>query len=226
MKHLASTMDLREDLVLRAYLKGYGYARLVVVGITRHFYITDAPADFFQKLRDGADLLGYLWTQNSISFEFNMKVAGRITVPPETSSVGPPSENSTPGHFIAFIHTTDITSAAERKCLKADVSIPFRFFTIAAPRSDKSFYTEEILYLDGTITMLSDREAVLETEHDIPLTGLVRGHLRLDGEEIDITARITSVESGTKNRYCIEYTGMNERERNRILEYVFAIYRE
>jgi hypothetical protein len=220
MKHLASTMDLREDLVLRAYLKGYGYARLVVVGITRHFYITDTPADFFRIVRADDILLGYLWTQNSISFEFEMKVAGKITVPAETSSA------TGPGHFIAFIHTADITSAAERKCLKADVSIPFRFFTIAAPRSDKSFYTEEILYLDGTITMLSDREAVLETEHDIPLTGLVRGHIRLDGEEIDVTARISSVESGTKNRYCIEYTGMNDRERNRILEYVFAIYRE
>jgi hypothetical protein len=39
-------------------------------------------------------------------------------------------------------------------------------------RSDRSFYTEEIHYLDGTITMMSDREAVLETDHDLPLTAL------------------------------------------------------
>lgn len=219
-------MDLRENMVLRAYLKGYGYARLIVVGVTRHFYITDAPADFFQRIQAKAVLQGYLWTQNSISFEFNMEVAGRITVPPGPSSAGDPDAGTPPGHFIAFIHTADIASADERKCLRAKVSLPFRFFTIAVARNDKSFYTEEIRYLDGTIIMLSDREAVVETGHEIPLAGLIRGHLAFGGDDIDFTARITSAESGTMNRYGMEYTGMNDRERNRILEYVFSIYRE
>ncbi len=226
MKQLATTLDLKEDLVLRAYLKGYGYARLVIAGVTRYFYLTDAPADFHGMVQEGAVLLGYLWTQNSISFEFTMEVAGKITVPHGRLSAGNPDTGDAPEHFIAFIHTADISSTAERKCLHADVALPFRFFTIAVPRSDRSFYTEEIQYLDGIITMLGDREAVLETAEEIPLTGLVRGHLTFDGDDIDITARITSVESGAVNRYDIEYTGMSDRERNRILEYVFSIYRE
>ncbi|RPI93410.1 MAG: PilZ domain-containing protein [Spirochaetales bacterium] len=226
MKQLSTTMDLREDSVLRAYLKGYGYARLIVAGITRHFYVTDAPADFFERIRTKTVLQGYLWTQNSISFEFNMEVGGKITVPAAPSTTGGPDERAEPGNFIAFIHTADIVSANERKCLMAEVSLPFRFFTIAVAHSDKSFYTEEIQYMDGRIIILSDREAVFETAREIPITGLVRGHFVFDGDDIDFTARITSAESGTTNRYGIEFTGMNDRERNRILEYVFSIYRE
>lgn len=221
MKQLATTAELREGLVLRAYRKGFGYARLEVVGVTPYFYLTDAPEDFYLCVETGEVLLGYLWTQNSVSFEFEMKVAGKFVIPPDDDG-----GSGDVRRFLAIAHTGDISSSSERKCLKAAVSLPFRFFTIRVARSDRSFYTEEIHYLDGTITMMSDREAVLETDHDLPLTALLRGRLGFDENDIDVTARIVNAESGSPNRYDIEYTGMSDRERNRILEYVFSIYRE
>ncbi|HNU90960.1 MAG TPA: hypothetical protein PKO25_03725 [Spirochaetota bacterium] len=221
MKHLATTAELKEGLVLRAYRSGFGYARLVVAGVTPYFYVTEAPDDFYRCVEAGETLSGYLWTQNSVSFEFGMSVAGKISVPP-----GGSDSSAGDRRFLAIAHTVDITSSPERRCLKASVSLPFRFFKISLAKSERSFYTEEIDHLDGVITMLSDREAVLETDHDLAPEALIRGRLSFDENHVDITARVLSAERGRIMRYDIEYTGLGERERNRILEYVFSIYRE
>ena len=146
MKHLATTAELKEGLVLRAYRSGFGYARLVVAGVTPYFYVTEAPDDFYRCVEAGETLSGYLWTQNSVSFEFGMSVAGKISVPP-----GGSDSSAGDRRFLAIAHTVDITSSPERRCLKASVSLPFRFFKISLAKSERSFYTEEIDHLDGVL---------------------------------------------------------------------------
>ena len=215
MKQLATTAELREGLVLRAYRQGFGYAGCGG-WVTRILPYHPEDSTCASKRGGSSAICG-----PEPALRIEMKVAGKFVIPPDDDG-----GSGDVRRFLAIAHTGDISSSSERKCLKAAVSLPFRFFTIRVARSDRSFYTEEIHYLDGTITMMSDREAVLETDHDLPLTALLRGRLGFDENDIDVTARIVNAESGSPNRYDIEYTGMSDRERNRILEYVFSIYRE
>lgn len=55
----------------------------------------------------------------------------------------------------------------------------------------------------------------------------MRGHMPVGESDLEFTGRVTDcgVLEGL-NAYTIEYLGMHEGERNRVLDYVFTVYRE
>lgn len=212
MKTFTSTRNLKENAVLRVYRKGYGYAKLTVIDCNNHFFAAISPEDFFRRMENHATIDAYLWREYIASYEFRLNIVGSFI---------------TDAPILCFAHTDTISCSLERKCLMASVSIPFRFYTFAIHGKHKSFYTEEIVFLNGTIVGISDREAVFISPANLPLTCLIKGHAIIDGRDTEITGKISSYASESERRmYTIEYAGMSEKERNRILDYVFTIYRE
>jgi len=104
--------------------------------------------------------------------------------------------------------------------LKAQVNIPFTFFTFSINTS-RSFSSEEIQWHEGIIKELTDREAVLQTS--TLLEHYVKGHLTLGTKKIDITGKVTA--SGD-TLYDITFVGLDDADRISILDYVFTVYRE
>ncbi len=211
MKNLNTTENLKIDTILRVYKKGFGYGLLTVIDINRYFIAALCPEELYDRVSAGETLDAYLWVEKIASYEFKLRVTGKIISP----------------RILAFEHTTEISFSTERKCLKAKVCIPVSFFPLPLNTSEKSFYTEEIVYAKGTIIELGDREAVLEYDDIVQVDFLLKGRLPLNGEDVDFTARIVSCETGRRpQRYSIEYIGMSDKERTKILDYVFMTYRE
>jgi hypothetical protein len=212
VKTLNDTRKLKPESVLRAYKKGFGYSQLTVFDVNEYFLGALAPEDFFARVAEGDDLCIYHWKDNTASFEFTLRVLGRIRSA-ET--------------ILILSHTKDIQSGNERKCLKAALGLAVKYYPITINHKNKSFYTEEIIFHRGRIVELGDREAVLEADEALPLTCLVNIHLPLNDNDMEVTGRITaySSESG-EYRYDVEYLGLSEKDRGRILEYVFNALRE
>ena len=208
MKRLATTERIPEGSVLRVYLPGYGYSKLQVFDITTHYLATSADKEFHHHVKDGETLECYLWIENVASYEFKVVVRGRI-------SQGEP--------IIFLSHSEDIVRSEKRKCLTAKVSIPLKFFIFSSRETEKRFKSEEIVYHHGTITELSDREFLLENSEVLSQGSFLCGHIPLNEESLEIVGKIESIEDG---KGAIIFTGMNDRDRTLLLDYIFSIYRE
>lgn len=212
MRSIASTRDIREHSVIRAYRKGYGYAKLSVVVVNEHFLITTAPEDLFSSVSEGDRLDAYLWKENIASFEFPLRVIGRAR---DGLS------------FLIFAHTGEVRAGAERRCLKAAVDIPIRFFLLPVERGGKSFYTETIVFRAGRVAELGDREITIRSPEELSLTSLIKGHIPIADREIEFAGRIVSFSAnGGDYSYVVEFQGMSEKDRLLLLDKVFAEYRE
>lgn len=212
MKSFTSTEHLKIKSMLRVYKKGYGYAKLSVMDVNEYFVAAFSPEDFYNHVSVDDILDAYLWREGIASHEFRLVLIGKII-------------SSYP--ILIFSHTSDIQSSRERKCLRASVDIPFKFYQLGSAKSDKSFYLENVVFLNGRILELGDRDAVLQTDESFSSTRLIRGHLPVDGGDIEITCEIISC---TLNQdiysYTMEYIGMSEADQARILDYIFSIYKE
>ncbi len=212
MKSLTSTKNLKPEFLLRAYKKGYGYARLRIIDVNEYFLAVIAPEDFFQHSAEGDQFDMYLWKEGTASFDFTLTVLGKI------KSTEP---------LLVLSHTDTIHASDMRKCLKAAVNLPVKYYPLTLNRKNKSFYTEDIVFRQGRIVELSDREAVLQAADELPLTCLVNVHIPVGSDDVEVTGRITSYCSeDLVHSYEIEYIGMSDKDRGRILEYVFTVYRE
>jgi hypothetical protein len=213
MKTITSTRNLKTESVLRVYKRGFGYAKVTVIDVNEYFLAVQVPEDLYAHASDGDSLDGYLWREDVASYEFKLEVKGKILV-------------KVPILFCA--HGDTVSVARERKCLIARVSLPVKYYPISVNHVEKRFYTEEIVMHDGTITEISDRDAVLVSSGEPPAGNLLNAHLPIGTPPgLEITARVVSRTSAGPETECrIEYMGIHEKVRAAILDFVFTAYRE
>ena len=214
MKKLDTTRKILPETVLRVYRPGFGYARLTVVDVTEHYLACLCASDFFSHVSSGDRVDVYLWVEDVASYDFSTRVLGRLD----------PVDDKVP-HILFLEHTREITRKEERRCLHANVSIPFRFFLFDRGKIDKNFSTEQIQFYDGTIFELGDREMFFRTELSLPQRHFLYGHLTLSDGQLEIIGKINSMEN-ERNVYKASFPGISDKERNEILDYIFDVYRE
>ena len=212
MIKINSTRDIKENSVLRIYKRGYGYSKITVFDVNDYFLAALADRDLIENVVEGDICKSYLWVENEASYEFTLEVLGMF---------------GRDVSFIFFKHTDDILWSRSRKCLKADVRIPLNFFPLEVGNTGRNFNSKEITILRGTIVELSDREALLQFNGDMKESTFLKGHFSVDNISVDLIGRIvfSRVQDGERY-YQIEFSGMSDRERDRILDYVFSVYRE
>jgi hypothetical protein len=212
MKKFDMTHRLTPGMLIRAYKQGHGYARLVVFLVEKNFFIATADPVFMEKVPDGDMLPAYLWIENSRSYEFSLSVIGRITR-------GEPA--------LIFSHTEEVVTGKERKCINALVSLPVRFFILDKGNAEKGLSTEKVVHHGGIITRLSDREATITSMDEITSGALVKLHAVIGDHPMELIAKIDSAQATNNQWTCsLSFSSMSPRDRNRILDYVYAEYRE
>jgi len=205
MKKITKTNDIKTNTPIRVYKKGYGYSLLTLIENNDLFLICKSPDDFFKHIQENETVECYIWPYPDGSYDFTTTVLGKI---------------SSPFPILLLQHTDSIIYNPSRQCLKAKVTIPFTFFTFSI-NTNKSFSSEDIQWHKGTILELTDREAVLHTA--TKLEHFVKGHLHLDTKDVDITAKVTGINS---THYDISFVGLDDTDRITILDYIFTVYRE
>ncbi len=211
MKKISSTKELSENEVLRVYKQGFGYAVLRVVHIDDDFFSARGDKLFVSALKKKDRLEAYLWSEKLSAYEFELEVLGSI---------------DDDLHMVFFKHAEKMRFSHERKCLTADVDIPFSFFLFDISQSRKAFTSTTVRKKRGSIVRISDREAVIRYDGGLTEGKFIKGRLKILNEEIDIVAKIEPVPGAEENTYMLKFIGMPERERERILEFVFNVYRE
>jgi c-di-GMP-binding flagellar brake protein YcgR len=212
MKKINSTRDIKVNSILRIHKGGYGYSKITVCDVNDYFLAALADRDLIENVVEGDICESYLWVENEASYEFTLEVLGMF---------------GRDLSFIFFKHTADIVWSRSRKCLKADVQIPLKFFPLEVGNPRKNFNSKEITILRGTIVELSDREALLQFNGDMKESTFLRGHFSVDTISVDIVGRIVLSKMQDGERYYqIEFSGMSDRERDKILDYVFSVYKE
>jgi hypothetical protein len=210
MKKLETTRKIIIGTVIRAYRKGFGYSTFEVIENNEYYIAVLAQEDFFGSVREGDQLEAYLWVEDVASYEFNVSIIGKIVS-------GPP---------ILFLgHTEDISRSPQRKCLTAQVDVPIKFFTFNPGDQSKGITTEEIVLHTGRIVLLADREATIRSDSDIRGNKFLKGTIVIDGETIELVGMLDCINE-EKNVYNLLFTGMHDKVRNHILDYIFSIYRE
>ncbi len=210
MKKFPSTTYLKVNSVLRVYKKGYGYSRLIVIDVNEHFFSTCSENDFIEHVEKGDILEAYYWLEHGSSYEFAIELLGKFEIDLK---------------ILFFKHTNAITWHEGRKCLTVNVNVPFSFFIFNINGNASVFSSSNVNLLCGNIRRLSDREASLEYPDGLEMDSYIRGHLPINGNHIDIIGKVKS-KSGTDGTYDIEFTGMKGKDRDRILDYIFSVYRE
>lgn len=205
MKKITKTNDIKTNTPIRVYKKGYGYALLTLIENNDLFLICKAPEDFYTYIKENESVECYIWPYPDGSYDFSTIILGKI---------------AQPFTILLLQHTDAITYNPSRQCLRAKVNLPFTFFTFSI-NTTKSFSSEDIKWNEGTIVELTDREAVLQTS--IPLEHFVKGHLSLGTKDIDITGKVTGINS---THYDISFVGLDDTDRITILDYIFTVYRE
>jgi hypothetical protein len=209
MKRLESTRKIGQNTLLRVYKKGFGYSRLTVIEVNEYYIAALAHAEFTENVKPGDEIDVYLWVENVASYDFHVKVVGKIE-----------SE-----HKILFLsHTEEIEWNSERRCLAAEVDIHVRFFLFDTGERDKTFSTEKVNFLEGRIIELGDRSARLKCSESLTDNAFYKGHIEINGSDLELVGKCTL--SDRKNVYDLTFTGMHDSERNRLLDYVFSVYRE
>ena len=211
MKKLETTKKLIPGSVLRVYKKGFGYSKLSVIE-ANDYYISLLADPEFSDITDPGDRIDvYLWVERVASYEFSCEVTGKI---------------SGEHRILFFSHTDRIKRSEERKCLKASVEIPFKFFTFEKGDPDRAMSSGEIIHQSGTIIELGDREAVLRTSSVIPEGHFVFGTITLGENSVRVLSRAQKRAVEGDHTYDLAYQGMTEKIRNTVLDHVFSIYRE
>ena len=210
MKKLETTERITIGTTIRAYKKGFGYSTFEVIENNDYYIAAMGQEDFFTSAREGDLLEAYLWVEDVASYEFTLGIIGKI-------ASGPP--------IIFLSHTRDIVRSQQRKCLTAQVDIPIKFFTFDPGDSGKGITTEQIVFHTGKVILIADREATIRSDSDIRGSRFLKGTITIDGETIELVGMIDSI-NDAKNVYNLLFTGMHEKVRERILDYIFSIYRE
>ena len=210
MKKLETTRRIINGTVIRVYKKGFGYSTFEVIENNDYYIAALAQEDFFRSVKEGDLLEGYLWVEDVASYEFTLDIIGKIVSGPPIMFVG---------------QTDDISRSPQRKCLTAQVDVPIKFFTFNPGDTSKGITTEQIVPHTGRVVLLADREATIRSDIDIKGSKFMKGTVTLDGETIELVGMIDCINEA-KNVYNLLFTGMHERVRNHILDYIFRIYRE
>jgi hypothetical protein len=209
MKRLESTRKIDENAVLRVYKKGFGYSRLNVIEVNEYYIAALAQTEFTENIKPGDDIDVYLWVENVASYDFCLKVLGKIEI-----------ENK-----IVFLnHTEKIEWNQERRCLAAKVDIPVRFFLFDTGDRGKTFSTEKVKFHQGKIIELGDRSARIKCSESLWDGAFYKGHIEINGSDLELVGKCSLTDAG--DIYQVTFTGMHDRERNRLLDYVFSEYRE
>ncbi len=211
MKKISSTKELNENEVLRVYKQGFGYAVLRVVHIDDDFFSARGDKPFVSALKKKDRLEAYLWSEKLSAYEFELEVLGTI---------------DDDLHMVFFKHADRMRFSRERKCLTADVHLPFSFFPFDILHTRKAFTATAVKKNRGVIVRISDREGVMRYDGSMTEGKFIKGRLKILNEEIDIVAKIEPAPRAEENTYMLKFIGMPERERERILEFVFNVYRE
>lgn len=211
MKKISSTKELNENEVLRVYKQGLGYAVLRVIHIDDDFFSARGDKIFVSALKKKDCLEAYLWSEKLSAYEFELEVLGTI---------------DDDLHVVFFKHAGKMRFSRERKCLAADVDLPFSFFPFDVSNLRKAFSSTTVRKSRGAIVRISDREAVIRYDGSVQEGKYIKGRLKILDEEIDIVAKIECISESEKNTYLLKFIGMPEREREKILDFVFNVYRE
>jgi hypothetical protein len=211
MKRYSSTRELKENEVLRVYKKGYGYAVLRIIDITDDFFSARGDQGFISSLNKGDRLEAYVWSERLSAYEFELGVLGII---------------DDELYIVFFKHAEKMRFSRERKCLTAEVEIPFSFFMFDVSNAGKAFSTSEVQRQNGMIIRISDREALVRYNGVLLDERFIKGRLNISGEDIDLVAKVAPTSGGEPNVHLLKFIGMPEREREKILQYVFEVYRE
>ncbi len=211
MKKIKSTRDLKVNDVLRVYKQGFGYAVLSVIDVHDQFISAKADRDFLGRVEQGDILDAYFWADHGSSYEFKIEVLGHFSIDLQ---------------IIFFKHTAKISWSRERKCLEADVSIPFSFFVFDVNRTDRIFSSTRVKLKKGRIVKLGDREAVIRYRGSLEEGAFVKGRIPAGGAKIDVIGRIACSRERGGNTCLLTYMRLAERDREKLLDYIFTIYRE
>jgi hypothetical protein len=210
MKKLDSTRKIIAGSILRLYKKGFGYSKLAIIENNDVYLAGVVDDDFFHAIREGDIVESYLWVENVAAHEFNLELIGRIVSGPR---------------ILFFGHTDRITSSRERQCLTAQVDIPIKFFYFDAGDMQKGISSKAITPHTGTIILLTDREATIKSDSDIYENKFLKGHITIRDEEIELLGKVDVI-NDSKKIINVLFTGMRDKDRMRILDYVFSHYRE
>jgi hypothetical protein len=208
MKNLTSTNRIQKDVILRIYKKGFGYSKLTVIHNEDEYIAARASSELLNNVRDGDKIQVYFWVEDVASYDFSIIVLGRITVDQSIIFLG---------------HTEDIIRKESRRCLTAHVNLPITFFLVDFNDRSKRISTEEVVHHKATLTELGDREAIVKTSEKLPVETFLKGHILLKDKDIELIGMLELVDEG---EYTIAFSGMNDKDRNTLLDYVFSTYRE
>ncbi len=209
MKRLESTRKIDENALLRVYKKGFGYSRLSVIEVNEYYIAAFAHAEFMEFINPGDEIDVYLWVEDVASYDFRSKVLGKIEI-----------ENR-----IVFLgHTEEIEWQRERRCIAAEVDLPIKFFLFDTGDRGKTFSTEKVKFHKGRIIELGDRSARLKCSDSLREEAFYKGHIDINGFDLELIGKCSL--TGSEDVYEVTFTGIHDRERNRILDYIFSIYRE
>lgn len=210
MKNLISTKKIPINTILRVYKKGFGYARLEVIENNDRYFSVISQNELIENISDGDVLEAYFWIEEDASYDFNVILIGKITI----------------GHKILFFnHTDDIRGTIGRKCIGLESDIILKFFVFNRGNERKAMSTEEVVFHNGKLVWLEDREAVIKSEDKIDENGFLKANIMLGKHEIEVIGSIDLL-NPDKNIYNITFTGMSDKDRNYILDYIFTFYRE
>jgi hypothetical protein len=210
MKKLETTKNIIIDSTLRVYRKGFGYSKLTVIENNDYYIATMAEESFFHSIQEGDIVEAYLWVHEVASYEFYLQLIGKIVIGPR---------------ILFYRHTEKISRSVERKCLTAEVDLPIKFFTFDPGDSNKGISSEKIVSHTGTVILLTDREATIRSDANINGSRFLKGQVRIHNETIELVGMVDSV-NDSKKIYNVLFAGMHDKERNKLLEYIFSMYRE
>ncbi len=210
MKKLESTRKIINGSVIRIYKKGFGYSKITVIDSTDYYLAAMADDELYRAIREGDSLDSYLWVEDVASYEFELSFIGKILT-------GPP--------ILFFGHTDAIVRSGDRKCLTATVKIPFKFFTFDPGDTTRGITSEQIVYHEGTVVLLSDREATIQTKEKIGASRFLKGQAAIQGQVIELVGMVDELNE-SKGIYNVLFAGMHEKERKTILDFIFTTYRE
>ncbi len=210
MKKLESTRKIISGSVIRIYKRGFGYSKITVIDATDYYLAAMADDELFHAFQEGDQVEAYLWVEDVASYEFTLQFIGRIMLGPR---------------ILFFSHTEAITRSTDRKCLTATVTIPIKFFMFDPGDTEKGITSEEIIFHEGSVILLSDREATIQTKIDISGSRFLKGHVRISGQIIEMVGMVDPINEA-KGIYNVLFAGMHEKDRKHILDFIFNIYRE
>jgi len=210
VKKLESTKKILIGTGIRVYRKGFGYSKLTVIESNEHYFAATSEESFYHSIQEGDIVEAYLWVHDVASYEFYLQLVGKIVIGPR---------------ILFFGHTEKISRSVERKCLTANVDLPIKFFTFDPGDSTKGISSEKIISHTGSVILLSDREATVRSDDNICCDRFLKGQISVHDETIELIGMVEPVNEA-KKIYIILFAGMHDKDRNKLLEYVFSTYRE